>query len=87
MLTSELTTLQTNLSVVFARLGNIRLYRERFGIIICDDKDVIYKELLVYQWILSMWQQYEDGTPYTDNFISKEDFDIMTNRIKLLIET
>jgi hypothetical protein len=87
MLTSDLTTLQTNLAVVFARLGNTRLYQERFGIITCDNKDVMFKELLMYQWILSTWNQFEDGTAYTDNYISQADFNIMTDRIKLLIET
>jgi hypothetical protein len=87
MLTSELTTLQTNLTVVFARLGNIRLYEQRFGVVNCDNKDEMYKELLMYQWILSTWGQYEDGTPWDDNFISLTDFNVMIDRIKLLIET
>jgi hypothetical protein len=87
MLTSELTTLTTNLTVIFARLGNTRLYTERFGTELCFDKDQIYKELLLYSWILSTWNQYEDGKPKNNNYISLEDFNIMTTRIKLLIET
>ena len=87
MLTSELNTLKTNLAVFYARLSNELIRFHSYGVEKCSDKVSIQKELLLYQFNLTYWQQYQDGTPVPDvNYITLEEFNIMVNRIKLLIE-
>ena len=89
MLTSELNIIRTNLAVYFARLSNKVIgYPIRFGTEVCCKEKEMFLELLMYQWVLSTWQQYEDGTLVPDsNYITADEFNIMINRTKLLIET
>lgn len=82
----ELAVIQSNLSSYFALLGKKYFNEFRFGVLMCEDNLRVYKELLMYQWVLTYWRQYEDGTPkITENNISLEDFNVMIERIKFLI--
>lgn len=88
MLTTELNTLKTNLAVFYARLSNENTRFHSYGIEKCPDKEQMSKELLLYQFNLTYWQQYQDGTPVPNvNYITLEEFNIMVDRIKLLIES
>ena len=88
MLTRDLDIIKTNLTVYFARLSNKILLTSRFGTDKCLTDLEMAQELLLYQWLLFYWSQYEDGTPVTDNnYITQQDFDIMINRVQFLIET
>jgi hypothetical protein len=88
MLTTELTTIKTNLAVVLARLQRDVTNYHRFGLPECPCDITMYKELMLYAWTLSFWQQYSDGTPVPNvNYITLEEFNIMINRVKFLIET
>jgi len=76
MLTSELNIIKTNLTVYCARLGDKTIGNSiRFAIDLCSEQYNILLELILYQYVLSTWQQYEDGTaiPYV-NYITQEDF-------------
>lgn len=84
--TEELTTLKSDLSVYFAKLGRNNFNAIKFGTELCKNKYDILKELLMYQWVLFTWQQYSDGTPVESiNYITITDFDRMINRIKFII--
>ena len=84
--TVELDKIKNDLTVYFANLGKEYFYQFRYGKQFCLDKMQMYKELLMYQWVLTYWYQYEDGTPVPDvNKISLSDFNIMVARIKFLI--
>ncbi len=82
----ELEAIKNNLTYYFANLGKKYFNEFRFGVPMCEDSLRIYKELVMYQWVLTDWKQYENGNPKVEeNNISLEDFNVMIERIKFLI--
>lgn len=84
--TTDLDVIKANLTEYFANLGKGYFAEFRFGVKFCSDKLSMYKELLMYQWVLTYWNQYEDGTPIeNNNVITLEEFNVIVERIKFLI--
>lgn len=82
----ELEEIKNKLTLYFAVLGKKYFNEFRFGIVMCEDSLRVYKELVMYQWVLTYWKQYSDGTPKeTENNISLADFNVMIERVKFLI--
>jgi hypothetical protein len=84
--TKDLDIIKSNLTVYFSKLGKEYFNEFRYKVKLCPDKAKIYKELVMYQWVLTHWKQHSDGTPIENkNKISLADFNIMIERIKFLI--
>lgn len=74
------------LTVSIATQGNSFMKTLRFGFKRNTEQISYYKELMLYSFVLDSWQQFNNGVPKPNvNRISKEDFDIMTDRIKQLV--
>jgi hypothetical protein len=87
MRTEELLTIQSNTTYSFADLANSFMYKFRFGNKECFNKTSLLKEELLYQWVLSIWKQYSDGTPVPNvNHISQSEFNTIVNRLKELTQ-
>jgi len=85
--TEELNTLKSRTTEYFAQLGKNNFNNLRFGTELCTTKFTILKEVLMYQWVLSTWQQYLDGTPIPNvNYITQSDFDIIVIRLNYIID-
>lgn len=82
---NELIQIQSDLVYYFANLGQEKFNNLRFNVEFCLEKQSILKELTLYQWVLNYWEQYFDGTPKDNNYITLEEFNIMINRIKYII--
>lgn len=82
----ELEEIKSKLTLYFAGLGQKYFNEFRFGVKMCEDNLRVYKELVMYQWVLTYWKQYSDGTPKEElNNISLSEFNVMLERIKFLI--
>jgi hypothetical protein len=85
--TEELNILKSRTTEYFAQLGKNNFNNLRFGTELCTEKFTILKEVLMYQWVLSTWQQYLDGTIKPDvNYISQSDFDLIVTRLNFIID-
>jgi hypothetical protein len=81
----ELIQINSDLVYYYANIGEHKFNNLRFATEFCLDKQSVLKELTLYQWVLNYWEQYFDGTPKENNYITQEEFNIMINRIKFII--
>lgn len=82
---SELIKVQSNLTRTYAEFANKFMFKFRFATPECLIGENILKELLLYSFVLSTWEQTEDGTPVEGvNHINIEQFNFMIKRIKEL---
>lgn len=82
---SELIKVQSSLTRTYAEFSNKFMFKFRFATPECLSGESVLKELLLYSFVLSTWQQTEDGTPIDNvNHINLEQFNFMINRIKEL---
>lgn len=82
---SELQQIESDIVYYYAALGQEKFNALQYGVCFSLEKQLILQELLMYQWVLTYWEQYFDGTPKDGNYITIEEFDIMINRIKFII--
>jgi len=84
--TTELLDIEYRLTKYFADFNKGFFNEFRYGVKFCKEKALIQQELLMYQWVLTYWKQYENGNPkIEENKISLSDFNMMIERIKFLI--
>ena len=81
----ELKQLNDCLTVSVATQGNSFMKTFRYGFEKNYNQIQQYKELILYSFVLDGWKQYNTGQPLENNHITKDDFDIMVNRIKQLV--
>ena len=87
MRTEDLNIVKSNSTFVYADMVNSFMYKFRFGTEECFKKTSLLKEVVLYQWVLNTWQQYDNGEPVADvNHISTSDFNVMINRLKELTQ-